>query len=121
MTYEEIQAELDAIVPLLAAKGIIEPAARLYCMSEEPPLLALMCEYQIEKSFHGALMEQFDAARAYIATLPSPEDVVTNEYLRRVASAVDYATENSIEDEYVTPLRDVTCAMTDNLLTKENP
>jgi hypothetical protein len=52
------------------------------------------------------------------AKLPSPEETVTREYLNRVSRAVDYATENSIADEYVTPLRGVTCAMTENLLTQ---
>ena len=64
--------------------------------------------------------EAFASVFAKIAALPSPEEAVTREYLTRVASAIDYATENSIADEYVTPLRTVTCAMTENLLTKEN-
>ena len=63
--------------------------------------------------------EAFASVFKAIAALPSPEEAVTREYLGKVAAAVDFATENSIADEYVTPLRGVTCAMTDNLLTKE--
>lgn len=52
-----------------------------------------------------------------IAAMPSPEEAVTRTYLTKVAAAVDYATEHSIADEYVQPLRGVSCAMTSNLLT----
>ncbi|HEV8033709.1 hypothetical protein [Yoonia sp.] len=63
--------------------------------------------------------EAFASVFKAIAALPSPEEAVTREYLGKIASAIDYATEHSIADEYVTPLRGVTMAMTDNLLTKE--
>jgi len=63
--------------------------------------------------------EAFASVMKAIAALPSPEEAVTREYLTRVASAVDYATEHSIDEEYVAPLRGVSMAMTDNLLTKD--
>ena len=64
--------------------------------------------------------EAFASVFKAIAALSSPEEAVTREYLGKVAAAIDFATENSIADEYVTPLRGVTCPMTDNLLTKES-
>jgi len=72
-------------------------------------------EYKVV--FDASLADCIAKAHAYIADLPSPEDQVTREYLSRIAKAVDYATEHSLPDEYVTPLRNVSCAMTDNLMT----
>lgn len=63
--------------------------------------------------------EAFASVFKTISALPSADEAVTHEYLSKVAAAIDYARENSIADEYVQPLRGVTCAMADNLLTKE--
>ena len=61
--------------------------------------------------------QAFASVFAKIEALPSPEDAVKHEYLTRVASAIDYATENALPEEYVAPLRGVSTAMTENLLT----
>lgn len=67
----------------------------------------------------GTFAECISDARAYIAALPDPDERVSREYLSKVADAIDFGTKHSIDDKYVTPLRGVTKAMTDNLLTKE--
>ena len=56
------------------------------------------------------------AARAYIAARPDPDCNVMRTYLAKLADAVDYATEHSIADEFVDPVRLTRKAMSDNLL-----
>lgn len=118
MTIEEIQTAVDELANALGEKG--ETANVSYEMNSHKWAdlwLKLKDGYEV---FHGATpAKAIEKARAYIAALPSPEEAVTREYLGKVASAIDYATKHSIADEYVTPLRGVTMAMTDNLLTKE--
>ena len=128
MKIEEIQTALGELVAAMVEKGAIRPSAEFKIKSGANFYVHLWCAPET-RQFDGddakfcradTVSECIDNARAYIAALPSPEEAVTREYLTRVASAIDYATENSIADEYVTPLRTVTCAMTENLLTKEN-
>ena len=127
MTIEEIQTALAELVAAMVEKGVLKPNASARIQAHSKHSIHLQCDYE-RKAFEGkdyfflygeTPAEAIDAARAYIAALPSPEEAVTREYLTRVASAIDYATEHSIADEYVTPLRGVTCAMTENMLTKE--
>lgn len=75
--------------------------------------------YDLGTSKGVTFAEALDDADRIVAALPDPAEAVIHEYLSRVAKAVDYATENSIDDEYVAPLRGVSKAMTGNLLTKE--
>ena len=118
MTLEEIQTAIDELAKALGEKGQTANASYEINSDKGADLwLKMNGNYQC---FHGDTpAEAIEEARTFIVALPDPEEAVTREYLTRVASAVDYATENSIADEYVTPLRGVTCAMTENLLTKE--
>ena len=127
MTIEEIQAALGELVAAMVENRVITPRAQIHLPDSGKFAIHCDCSYAQEpfdrKNYfveHGdTIAECIDKARAYIAALPSPEESVTREYLGKVAAAIDFATEHSIADEYVTPLRGVTCAMTDNLLTKE--
>lgn len=126
MTIEEIQTALAELVAAMVEKGVITPHAKV--LLPDSGRIAIHCDCNYEhKLFNGnnyfvehgdTVAECIDKARARIADLPSSEEAVTREYLSRVASAIDYARDNSIADEYVQPLRGVACAMTENLLTK---
>lgn len=128
MTIEEIQTALGELVAAMVEKGVPTPTAELTIRQHgENHYVYLSAKYK-STLFSGGnselcraktIAECFEIARACIAALPDPAEAVTREYLGKVAAAIDYATENSIADEYVTPLRGVTCAMTSNLLTKE--
>lgn len=127
MTIEEIQTALAELVAAMVEKRVLTPRAQIHIPDSGRFAIHCDCSYA-HKSFDGGnyfvehgdtIAECIDKACAYIDALPSPEEAVTREYLNRVASAIDYARENSIADEYVQPLRGVTCAMTDNLLTKD--
>ena len=127
MTIEEIQTALAELVAAMVEKGIVKPNASARIMTGSRHSIHLQCSHE-RKAFDGkdyfflygeTLPQCLDDASAYIAALPSPEEAVTHEYLGKVADAIDFGTKHSIDDKYVTPLRGVTKAMTDNLLTKE--
>ena len=126
MNITELKSEMIALESAMVEKGIVTPSAKA-TIGIVSDYVVIRADYRT-KPFDGEDSQMFSAmsladciagARRYIDALPSPYESVTREYLKRVASAVDYATENSIADEYVTPLRGVSCAMTNNLLTKE--
>jgi len=123
MNITEIQTELNKLVVLMIDKGLVSPDADITVTANRKPYLCLINANNVFEGskamfIHGGIQEMLGKALEVINNLPSPEEAVTREYLSKVADAVDYATENSIADEYVNPLRGVSCAMTDNLLTK---
>jgi hypothetical protein len=124
MKITELQAEMAELEAAMSDKGIVTPEATASVKTsgfnvhmrgayDTTPFNGN--DYKVV--FDASLADCIAKAFGYIAALPSPEDQVTREYLSRIAKAVDYATEHSLPDEYVTPLRNVSCAMTDNLLT----
>ena len=122
-TIEEMQAALDDMVSAMLDKGIPQPQSNFeFCSGAEPNL----CLWSVEKTLDGEKLKMFKGdpevivrnAQVFISTLPNAVDIVQTEYLRRVADAVDYATQNALPEEYVAPLRGVSCAMTENLLMK---
>ena len=126
MTNEEMKAELDRANAALVDRIGKQPYMRLDLTLHDNGKWQVGSAYLddcMRNRFGGERADTpeqaFSSVFSEIAALPSPEEAVTREYLTRVASAVDYATEHSLPDEYVAPLRGVTCAMTSNLLTKE--
>jgi hypothetical protein len=128
MNITEIQTELAALVVQMTEKGVVTPSAELH-IKDSGLFFAYITSKYGSGSFGKDGSSKFlrgdtapkalENARDYITSLPSPGEAQTREYLKRVASAIDYAAENNIADEYVTPLRGVTCAMTENLLTDQ--
>jgi len=124
MNITELQAEIAALEAAMSDKGIVTPQATAP-VSTSGFTIHMRGAYDTtpfngknyKVVFDASLADCIAEAFAYVAALPSPEEAVTREYLSRIAKAVDYATEHSLPDEYVTPLRNVSCAMTDNLLT----
>jgi hypothetical protein len=128
MNITEIQTELAALVVQMTEKGVVTPSAELDIKDSGLFSVYITSKYNSggfgsdgnSKFLHADTpLAAFEKARDYITSLPTTEEAQTREYLKRVASAIDYAAENTIADEYVTPLRGVTCAMTENLLTDQ--
>lgn len=127
MTLEEIQAALDQLVTDMMAKNVVDPRAEFHLRSGAARFysVTLWCDYEA-KCFDGEYYQAFinkprpeaalEAARVYIAGLPDPSAKVMRTYLRKLADALDYATEHSIADEFVQPVRLARQAMTENLL-----
>ena len=127
MTLEEIQAALDQLVTDMMAKNVVQPQAEIQIRSgmAKPISVSLWCSTET-RCFDGEYLKGFysnptpeaalEAARVYIAAMPDPETTVMRTYLGKLADAVDFATEHSIADEFVEPVRLARAAMTDNLL-----
>ena len=127
MTLEEIQATLDQLVVAMLAKGVVTPRTEFHVTSDNPlPYSAfLWCSVET-KCLGGEYLSGFsryatpeaalDAARSCIDALPDPDTKVMRTYLGKLADAADYATEHSIADEFVDPVRLTLKAMSDNLL-----
>lgn len=119
MTIEEIQAAVDALSVRISEEFGGRPSVNLEFNPHQGMRFFLYAAKDVSVLIRGdCLEEMLREANEWIDALPSPDETVTREYLTRVAAAVDYATEHSIAEEYVAPLRGVSCAMTDNLLTK---
>jgi len=126
-TVTDIQAKLAELVAAMVEKGVVTPTAQLQIKDDGGFFIHCGCKYDTNPfdgdgyfvRFGDTSAEALAAAAEYIAAMPSPEETITRTYLRKVADAVDYAKENGVDDEYVTPLRGVTCAMTSNLLADQ--
>lgn len=125
MTIEQIQDALQKLVAMMLEKNIPMPDVDATIKLERVFVYMTAkhgfkfpsggnCEF-----FRGNTWpECFEKAKEFVKGLPSADELVMHEYLKKVSGVIDYATEHSIEDKYVQPLRDVTCAMTENLLAK---
>jgi hypothetical protein len=125
MNIEQLKQKMADLVTEMQGKGVKTPRAQVAITDSGEDYVHIGCHYN-QKIFGGSdyaiihgdtLPEAISAAFAFVASMPSPEDAVKHEYLTRVASAIDYATENALPEEYVAPLRGVSTAMTENLLT----
>lgn len=126
MTIEEMKAELDRANAALVERIGRQPYLRLDLTLHDSGKWQVGGAYlddAMRNRCAGDLCDTpkqaFSSIFSAINALPSPEEAVTHEYLGKVADAIDFGTKHSIDDKYVTPLRGVTKAMTDNLLTKE--
>jgi hypothetical protein len=113
MTYEEMKAECDALVALMLYKGVETPKATIEIASNQDGHVALWCDLD-KKQLDGKYLrvirgetpqEQIAEARAYIATLPDPATEGARKFTRALADAVDIATEYSLPDAAVAPVR----------------
>lgn len=123
-TVEEIKTALEALLAAMSEKGILKPECEFRIDDARRLSIYLRCDRK-DKSFgdwsieifYGKTAENcFEKAHALIAKLPDPDERVNREYLGKVADAIDFGTKHSIDDKYVSPLRKVTKAITDNLL-----
>lgn len=113
MTYDEIKAELDALVAEMLVKGVKRPTAELTIKSQERVSVQLWCDMGASQ-FDGEYLkfcygetpaDQIATARAYIATLPDPRTEGERKFTRALAAAVDVATEYALPDELVAPVK----------------
>lgn len=114
MTIEQIQAELDRLLPLVLAKNIAEPRLEYKMRAAETPQLQLL--WYIGNSFQCKAFPDLPAFTEWLDALPSPETAALRAHNDRIASVIDKAREAGIDDEYVTPLVVVRAAISTNLL-----
>lgn len=113
MTIEEIQAVLNDMVQAMQGKGIVAPDADFTLRAQSRVSVGLWCKVS-NPQFDGEYLKNFlgetpaqalsDAA-AYIATLPDPATEGQRKYTRKLAEAVDIATEYALPDAAIAPVR----------------
>ena len=126
MTLEEMQTAVDALVPLMLAKGLVKPEAHIDIASQTQPLVTL--RRPAPGSFYAGkwecfrgddLAEALDKARAWIDALPTPEETYRKELLQLVAKAADYGKEHGIAADFVNPLTEAMKRLSESAITKE--
>lgn len=125
-TIAELQAAIDALVPLMAEKGVIKPRAEYRIVSQSGGEIWLRCADEGTQvgsfnahiiSAKGGIRKTVDAARAYIAVLPDPETAALHRYMNDLGKVVDQGRKDGIPDEYTQPVSLTIKAMSENLLT----
>lgn len=124
MDHKEILAECDRLCAMATDKGVKRPQVKAWLENGGFIQVSIWGGHPsidggLETFRRTDLRDAIADCQAFIRNMPDPSEIEAREYLKRVASAIDYATENAIADEYLAPLRGVTGAMTENLLTKQ--
>jgi hypothetical protein len=114
MTIEQIQAELDRLLPMVLAKWIAEPKLEYRVQAAEQPSVQLI--WYVGNTFNCKSWPDFPAFIAWLDALPSPEVAALRAHNDRLADVIDKARDAGIDDEYVTPLVVVRAAISTNLL-----
>jgi hypothetical protein len=103
MTTDEIQTKLDAIVVAMCEKGKPTPRAHFTIRSGQE--IMIMTEYGEYPSNKYEFHESLDAAFAYVAAMPCPEESHRAEFLRLAAAAADYAASHLVDDDAAAGIR----------------
>ena len=123
-----MRAKLDALVAAMGKKSVVNPAASFTLATDNVRChITLSSDLErrvfdgdyVKHCFGGSFSECFAVAQKVIADLPVPADVVMRECQRRVAAAIDYGTEHSVDETILAPLRDVSQTISDGLLTDQ--
>ena len=122
-TVKDLNDAINTMAEMMLEKGIVGPNPK-FELDQGGADIWLHASSTIGRKdchvFSGATFDDvYYQATDFIASLPSAEEKATHDYLAKIASAVDFAKDNGIDEAYVKPLRDVSCAMTENLLTHE--
>lgn len=110
MTDEQIQNFLNDLSDKALAKGCANPTFQLQLTSHCRPNLYYcftLSEAGGTKSewlYGETVLDVLQQAQLAVATLATKEDRERNEYLKRVASAIEYGKKIGIDDEFINPL-----------------
>lgn len=107
MHTSEIIPRLEALTRAMIDKGLVKPSAHMTAYSHNS-IQIFVCDDQDRSNRHcgGETVEAaFDAAEAYIAGLPSLEDLARQRFLQMAGAAADYAAVNLPGDEIASAVR----------------
>ncbi len=129
MTFEEIKAELAAMIVELTERGVPSPDIHLAIKGDERPYVYFTHRGDGKHfngrdfAFHKGETPQACIAKAwtFIRAMPSVKEAVAREYTRKLADAVDFAVDNALPDAAVTPVRDAIRVVHDVLLPAPQP
>ncbi|MGC4233314.1 MAG: hypothetical protein QM594_10085 [Niabella sp.] len=113
MDHQHIKADLQELVSAMIEKGIKQADATMDIKANSVGNIVLWCSCEARqlsgdymRFFYGDTPEeQIEAARGFIAALPDPAKEGERLFTRKLAEAVDIATEYSLPDAVVTPVR----------------
>jgi hypothetical protein len=116
-TLPEIRTQLSALVAAMSAKGLIQPESE-YRISADSDDKVILRSKKVGKAYdwHYDYFASIEAARDWIAALPTADEKVLTDYTAKIADAIDFATLHSLPDDIVTPLRTVRTTIYENLL-----
>lgn len=121
MNVEQIIAAMDDLAARMTAKGVKLPSARWLAKSGGRFQVVLWCDMD-QRAFNGEYLRIFTgpdpiaAAIAYIDTLPDPATEGERKFTRKLAEAVDVATEYALPDKLVAPVKAAIREVNDLLL-----
>lgn len=128
MDMKQVQAKLDAMVPVMLSKGMREPEASVTMRSDGKPCVGVTWKSKRESRysstdtayeyFHAdTLDEAFERADAFLVARPTAEQAKLNEFLAVVGAAADLGRELGIDAEFVNPLVATMKKLSENALT----
>lgn len=125
MDTSEIIPRLEALTRAMSDKGLVRPRANLSAYSHNS-ITVFVSDDQDRSNRHcrGETVDAaFDAAEAYIAGLPSIEDLARQRFLQMAGAAADYAAENLPGDEIASAVRATIVSgmqrLSENMLTDQ--
>ena len=125
-TVAEINTALEKLEALMADRGIKAPSAEYTFKGSKRNLMWLASSEECfdgnsYKGFYGieSVQDAIQAAFDYIYALPDPETAARTSWHKDLAGVIDRGWSLNLPDEVMTPLRQGSQAMTENLLTKE--
>lgn len=122
-----VQARLDALSGAMLAKGRVKPYASVWLESLVEPKLSLHWDdmskpkgsYRVVGEYFrkGTLAEQFDAADAFVAAMPTAEETKLQDFMSALGNVIDLGRTNGIDVAYVNPLTETMKKLSENILT----
>jgi len=123
MNTQEIQARLDDLAKAMTAKGLSRPDPGFIMSANVLPRAHVdwgSLSDRNYKSFAAKTIElSFDAADAFIAAMPTPEEAKRNEFTKALAKAIELGKAAHIEVEVLNPLLATMKRLSENALTSQ--
>lgn len=122
MDIKEIKRRLDALAAGMLAKGVPEPEARLNIESNVTDFSVVLSwpdkkRFREYEYFRGTITEALDAAAAYVAALPTPEQTRMTAFMASLGETIELGKKADIDVEMVNPLVETMKRLSKNALT----
>jgi len=120
MTYEEIKHQLNGMTKLLLSKGMRSPTAQLQIIAESQCYTQI--SYYEDDEFRTKTNWEDDHGVAlnlmwnHIREIPELEERQRNNYLKKIAAAVEYGKKVGIDDTLINPLMEQMKRLSANII-----
>jgi hypothetical protein len=129
MTLEQIQKRINVMPARMAEKGLAEASAdcslkanaggHIYLNWRRPGSTRSFdteCQF-LDFDGIASISDALDKADAWIASLPSKDEAERDEFLKLVATAVDFGRARGFDAEMINPLTDMMKRISSNAIT----